>query len=661
MSQLTQPGAGAASPRALGPVFIISACLVAVIVFCGAVAPDTVGSIFNAVQGWILSRLGWFYLLSVAVFLFFVFFLALSRYGRIRLGPNHSEPDFSYGSWFAMLFSAGMGIGLVFFGVAEPITHFTTPPVGEGGTVEAARAAMRITFFHWGIHAWAIYAVIGLALAYFGFRHGLPLTIRSAFYPLIGERIHGPIGHAIDIFAVLGTIFGVATSLGLGVLQINAGLTHLLGLPDSLVVQVVLIAVITGMATLSVVAGLDAGIRRLSEFNMGLAALLLLFVAVMGPTTFLLRAMVQNTGGYIDHFFERTFMLYAYEPNDWIAGWTLFYWAWWISWSPFVGMFIARISRGRTIREFVLGVLFVPTGFTFLWMTVFGNTGIWLQLSGMTTEVSTTVASSVPLALFAFLEQFPMATVTSAMATLLVVTFFVTSADSAALVIDTITAGGAEDSPVWRRVFWALLSGLVAAVLLFAGGLQSLQTATIASALPFAVVMLLICYGMLKALRREALRESILQAQPASAATAGSWQRQLHAILHHPSRDEVLGYLSSTAVPALEAVCSELRKRGVATEIQREEERVRLLAMMGTPGEFRYGIRARGYALPSFAYIEHGTQPTGRERYYRAEVFLRQGGQDYDVMGFGRDELISDVLAQYERHLTYLHAAERVR
>lgn len=659
MPRSTQPAPSAAPPRPLGPVFIISACLIAVIVFFGAVMPETVGRIFNAVQGWILSQLGWFYLLSVAVFLFFVFFLALSRHGTIRLGPNHSEPDFSYGSWFAMLFSAGMGIGLVFFGVAEPIMHFTTPPVGEGGTVEAARAAMRITFFHWGIHAWAIYAVIGLALAYFGFRHGLPLTIRSAFYPLIGERIHGPIGHAIDIFAVLGTIFGVATSLGLGVLQINAGLTHLLGLPDSLVVQVVLIAVTTGMATLSVVAGLDAGIRRLSEFNMGLAALLLLFVAVVGPTTFLLRAMVQNTGGYIDHFFERTFMLYAYEPNDWIAGWTLFYWAWWISWSPFVGMFIARISRGRTIREFVLGVLLVPTGFTFLWMTVFGNTAIWLQLSGATTVVSTTVSSSVPLALFAFLEQFPFATITSALATLLVITFFVTSADSAALVVDTITAGGAEDSPIWRRVFWALLSGLVAAVLLFAGGLQSLQTATIASALPFAVVMLLICYGMLKALRREALRESILQAQPASAATAGSWQRQLHTILHHPSRAEVLGYLSSTALPALEAVCGELQKRGVATEMQREEDRIRLLAMTGTPGEFRYGIRARGYALPSFAYIKHGTQPTDRERYYRAEVFLQEGGQDYDVMGYGRDELISDVLAQYERHLAYLHAAER--
>ncbi|SHK01400.1 choline/glycine/proline betaine transport protein [Roseomonas rosea] len=648
------------SNRPLGPVFIISATLIAAIALCGVIAPEAVGRVFNTAQGWILSRLGWFYLLSVAGFVFFVLYLALSSHGTVRLGPNHSEPDFSYGSWFAMLFSAGMGIGLVFFGVAEPVTHFTKPPVGDAATVEAAREAMRITFFHWGIHAWAIYAVVGLSLAYFGFRHGLPLTIRSALYPLIGERIHGPIGQAIDIFAVLGTVFGVATSLGLGVLQINAGLSHLTGLPSSTLVQIALIAAITGMATISVVMGLDAGIRRISEFNMVVAVVLLIFVAVVGPTVFLLQALVQNIGGYIDHFFERSFMLYAYEPNDWIAGWTLFYWAWWISWSPFVGMFIARISRGRTIREFVLGVLFVPTGFTFIWMTVFGNTAISLQLSGATTAVSEAVATSVPLALFAFLEQFPFATLSSALATLLVVTFFITSADSAALVIDTITAGGAEDAPVWRRVFWALISGLIAAVLLSAGGLQSLQTATIASALPFTFVMLVICYGLLKALRTEALRRSIQYASPARIAPEQGWQRQLHGILHHPSHAEVLRYLAEVATPALEAVCEELRRRGVDTAMRREEERVGLAAMAGTADEFRYGLRARGYALPSFAYFERGTHATARDRYFRAEVFLSEGGQDYDMMGQPREALIADVLAQYERHIAYRQAAGRV-
>ena len=659
MNETTQTARRGSAQR-LSPVFLVSAVLIAVIVVCGVVAPKAVGEVFAALQAWIMDRLGWFYLLSVAVFLFFVLFLALSRHGLVKLGPNHSEPDFSYGSWFAMLFSAGMGIGLVFFGVAEPVMHFATPPVGAGGTVEAAQAAMRITFFHWGVHAWAIYAVIGLALGYFGFRHGLPLTVRSAFYPLIGERIHGPIGQAIDVFAVLGTVFGVATSLGVGVLQINAGLAHVAGVPQGLAAQVVLIAVITGMATVSVVLGLDAGIRRLSILNIALAAALLLFVAVVGPTVFLLKALVQNTGGYINDFITRTFQLYAYQPNDWIAGWTLFYWAWWISWSPFVGMFIARISRGRTIREFVVGVLFVPTGFTLVWMTVFGNTAIWLQLSGRTTAVSETVATSVPLALFVFLEQFPLAHISTVLATLLVVIFFVTSADSAALVIDTITADGAEDTPTWRRVFWAVLSGAVAAVLLLAGGLQSLQTATIASALPFTVVMLAMCYGLLKALRLEALRATLLQATPAVAGgTSGSWQRQLNTILHHPSRPEVLAFLAEVAVPALEAVSRELGSRGVEATVLRDEDRIRLVAMPGTREEFRYGIRARGFTLPSFAYFERRPRVDDSDHYYRAEVFLREGGQDYDVMGYTREELIADELAQYERHLNFLHAAER--
>jgi choline/glycine/proline betaine transport protein len=654
-----QPPAKANDENQLGSVFIASAFLIAIVVFFGAVAPEATGGIFTAIQSWIMDKLGWFYLLSVAIFVIFVLYLAISSYGTIKLGPTHSEPDFSYGSWFAMLFSAGMGIGLVFFGVAEPVTHFVAPPVGDAASVDAARAAMRITFFHWGVHAWAIYAVIGLALGYFSFRHGLPLSIRAAFYPLIGERIHGPIGQAIDVFAVLGTVFGVATSLGLGVLQINAGLAHLTGMTEGLVPQVLLIAAITGLATVSVVLGLDAGIRRLSVFNMVLAAVLLVFVALMGPTVFLLKALVQNIGGYINELTTRTFLLYAYEPNDWISGWTLFYWAWWVSWSPFVGMFIARISRGRTIREFVLGVLFVPTGFTLIWMTVFGNTAIWLHLSGLTTIVSETATSSAPLALFAFLEQFPLAGISAALATLLVVTFFVTSADSAALVIDTITSGGMAEPPVWRRVFWAVLSGAVAAVLLFAGGLQSLQTATIASALPFTVIMLLMCWGLLKALRLETLRGSV-RIQASAATGGGSWQRQLHTILHHPTQAEVLDFLAKEAKPALEAVTEELRSRGVDANLRHEAELLRLIAMPNTAEEFRYGIRARHYAMPNFAYFDTRKQASHHDRYWRAEVFLREGGQDYDVMGHSREELIADVLAQYERHLNYLHAAERV-
>ncbi|MFC4168098.1 BCCT family transporter [Teichococcus aestuarii] len=647
--------------RSLQPVvFIGSAALTLAFVLFGALAPDAAGATFGAVQGWITADLGWFYLLTVAVFLLFVIYLAISRHGLVRLGPNHSEPDFSYASWFAMLFSAGMGIGLVFFGVAEPVTHFMAPPEGEPATIAAARAAMRLSYFHWGLHAWAIYAVVGLALAYFSFRHGLPLTVRSALYPLVGDRIHGPIGHAVDIFAVIGTMFGVATSLGLGALQVNAGLSHVLGVPVGFGVQVLLIAGITALATLSVASGLDKGIKLLSNGNLIMAAALMLFVFVVGPTTFLLRTFVQNLGGYIDQFALRTFHMYAYDPNSWLGDWTLFYWGWWIAWSPFVGMFIARISRGRTIREFVLGVLLVPTGFTFAWMTVFGDSALWLHLNGVTTAVSTAVQNDVTLALFVFLEQFPLATLSSWLAMVLIVTFFITSADSAALVVSTITAGGRTDVPLWQRIFWAVSSGVIAAVLLASGeGLRALQTAAIASALPFAVVMLLICYGLLRGLQREGLRQDAL-AQNLPPRQGRSWQRQLQGILSHPSQAEVARFLDEVAAPALRAVAEELRGRGLSAELEAREGRLRLVSMPGAPEEFHYGLRLRRYAMPSFSYFESGPDVAPREHYWRAEVFLEDGSQDYDVMGLTREELIQDVLAQYDRHFQFLHALRSV-
>ncbi len=332
------------------PVFLISAGLTLIFVCFATLFTESAAELFGHVQSRITDSMGWFYILAVATFLIFVIYLGVSALGTIKLGPDHSEPDYTYLSWFAMLFSAGMGIGLMFFGVAEPVMHYLEPPVGESGTPQAAREAMKITFFHWGLHAWGIYAVVAISLAYFAYRHNLPLTIRSAFYPLIGERIYGPLGHAIDIFAVLGTMFGVATSLGLGVTQVNAGLEYLFGVPIAAWVQILLIALITAVATVSVVLGLDGGIRRISELNMILAVGLLLFALVTGPTIFLLQTFTQNTGGYISNLAEMTFNLYAYDPTDWLGGWTLFYWGWWIAWSPFVGMFIARVSRGRTIR-----------------------------------------------------------------------------------------------------------------------------------------------------------------------------------------------------------------------------------------------------------------------------------------------------------------------
>ncbi|KQP99413.1 choline transporter [Methylobacterium sp. Leaf121] len=628
------------------PVFFTSAGLTLAFAGLSALFPAQAKSIFDSLQATIVHEFGWFYIAVVAGFLGFAIFLMLSRYGDVKLGPDDSEPDYSYLSWFAMLFSAGMGIGLIFFGVAEPLQHYATPPVGEGKTIEAAQRAMVLTFFHWGVHAWAIYIVVGLALAYFAFRRGLPLTVRSALHPLIGDRINGPIGHAIDIFAVLGTIFGVATSLGLGVLQVNAGFTHLFGVPNNTFVQIILIAAITGCATLSVASGLDKGVKVLSELNIILAVVLLAFVLITGSTVFLLQAFVQNLGAYLGAVVERTLQTYAYKPNEWLGSWTLFYWGWWIAWSPFVGMFIARISRGRTIREFVTGVLLVPVLFTFFWMTVFGNTAIEMDRAGAV-PLAQIVKDNMPVALFEMLGHLPFGMIASGLATLLVIFFFVTSADSGALVIDMITSGAADNPPLWQRVFWAVSSGAIAAVLLVAGGLEALQTAAIASALPFSIVMIFICYGLLRALQLEG-RSGGLDLSSAAAGPSGglSWQERLAAITHSYRREDLKTFLDETVAPALEAVAGQMRESGLSPEVVRSAERIDLIVPYGDRGAFRYGIRVRGLRNPSFAWAENPSKSSD-ERHYRALVQTSEGDRPHDVTGYGRDRVIDDLLKRY--------------
>ncbi|WP_165859625.1 BCCT family transporter [Tsuneonella suprasediminis] len=655
---MSDPGLPQAAPDGTGarmkinpPVFYVSAVLILAFAIVGALVPERASRVFDATQALIVMDFGWLYIAAVAGFLMFALFLMFSRYGDVKLGPDDSEPEYSYLSWFAMLFSAGMGIGLIFFGVAEPIQHYTMPPTGDGQTIQSAREAMVLTFFHWGLHAWAIYIVVGLALAYFAFRRGLPLTIRSALYPLIGERIYGPIGHAVDIFAVLGTMFGVATSLGLGVLQVNAGFHYLFGIPTNTTIQLVLIAVITGMATVSVVMGLDKGVKRLSELNIVLAGLLLLFVLLAGSTVFLLQTFVQNVGQYLSEVVKLTFRMYAYEPNPWLGNWTLFYWGWWIAWSPFVGMFIARISRGRTIREFVGGVLLVPTLFTFLWMTVFGNTAIALDFSGVA-PIAATVADNMPVALFETLAQLPLSTVVSGIATLLIITFFVTSADSGALVIDMITSGAVDNPPVWQRVFWAVCAGGVAAVLLVAGGLRALQTAAIASALPFAVVMVFICYGLLRALQMEgkgaAMDLSTVEPEE-DGGTAMSWQQRLSSITHFHARPELESFLSGPARSALQAVADQMAESGLAAELHSDPDHVDLRISHGDRGEFRYTVRARRYRAPSFAWAETKKVSDEDRQHYRAMAQSSEGEHAHDVTGFTEDQLIHDLLNRYAR------------
>ncbi len=488
------------------PVVFGASTAIIVALLVGAVAAsEALEGFFTKLQGNIVEHFGWLYVLSMTGFLIFAVWLLMSRFGSIRLGPDDSRPEFNRATWFAMLFSAGMGIGLLFFSVAEPVMHFDSPPTGEAGSLEAARHAMGLTFFHWGLHPWAAYAIVGLSLSYFGFRIGLPLSFRSAFYPLLGDRIHGRLGDAIDVLAVVCTLFGVATSLGLGAMQVNAGLNHVGGVAESTTTQVVIIAVITVVATVSVVSGLSAGIRRLSELNMGLAGLLLIFVLVAGPTAFLFNAFVDSLGAYLAYLPDGAFATGSFDTEErqgWLGGWTIFYWAWWIAWAPFVGMFIARISRGRTVREFLIAVLLAPTLAGFAWLTVFGGSALHQEVVG-SGGISDAVSSSVPTAIFVLLERFPMAGVTGLACTVCVILFFVTSSDSASLVVDTIASGGKQNPPVAQRVYWAVLEGVIAAVLLLVGGLKALQTASITAALPFCLVMIVMCVALVRGLRND--------------------------------------------------------------------------------------------------------------------------------------------------------------
>jgi len=507
---------------------------------------------------------------------------------------------------------------------------------------------MLSTFFHWGLHAWGIYAVVGLALAYFAYRYNLPLTIRSALYPLLKDRIQGPIGHAVDVFAIVGTLFGVATSLGLGVLQINAGLDHLLGVGQSIGLQVAIIAVVTGLASLSVATGLARGVRRLSEFNLILAVALMLFVLVVGPTGQLFREFVQNIGLYLDNVVRLSFNIFAYQPNEWIESWTLFYWAWWISWSPFVGMFIARISRGRTVREFIFAVLFIPVGFTFFWMTVFGNTAISIDLGAAGGALSSSVLEDVAVGLFRFFEYLPLSSITSAVAVLLVAVFFVTSADSGAVVMDTLASGGATSTPVVQRLFWTFSEGSVASVLLIAGGLSALQTAAIASALPFTLVIVLICVALVVGMRADTANE------PRQGDVYGipqrSWRSRLSHILRNASEEDVSRYAQQTARPALDAVIDAFRSRGVEARLDENAEDVALRVAMSPARDFIYGLRQRHTPRPAFSAAEAGSPSTRNE----LMTFFNDGSAGYDVLGMSAYQLSADVLSQFERYRALL-------
>ncbi|WP_241835557.1 BCCT family transporter [Salinivibrio kushneri] len=498
-------------------VFMVSGLAIMAFVFVTLAFQDKMGPIFGDLRAWLTANLDWFFLSTGNVFVIACLVLIVSPLGKVRLGGTEAKPDFGYGGWFAMLFAAGMGIGLMFYGVSEPLTHFQTaldgtstnangvrtdwaPLGGAAGDTDAARRlGMSATIFHWGLHPWAIYAVLALGLALFAYNKGLPLTIRSVFYPLFGERVWGWTGHVIDVLAIVATLFGLATSLGIGASQASGGLHYLFDTPLGATTEVILVVLITAMAIFSVVAGVDKGVKRLSELNLILAFLLLLFVIAVGPTLAILTGFFGNLGAYLENL-PALAMPFGREDANFTQGWTSFYWAWWISWSPFVGMFIARVSRGRTVREFITCVLLIPSAASVLWMTSFGGTAIDQFVNEGYTAV---VDAELSLTLFAMLEGLPLATITSFIGIILVIVFFVTSSDSGSLVLDTISAGGKMDVPVSQRVFWASFEGLVAVALILGGGLVALQAMAVSTGFPFAVVLLVATVSLFKGLSSE--------------------------------------------------------------------------------------------------------------------------------------------------------------
>ncbi|CDO83434.1 TPA: choline BCCT transporter BetT [Pseudomonas aeruginosa] len=647
------------------PVFYGAAILI--LLFAAVVIgfPQRAGEWLLAAQTWASQTAGWYYLLAMTLYLIFVVVTALSGYGKIKLGADHDEPEFSYLSWAGMLFAAGISITLFFFCVSEPLTHFLQPPQGEAGTQEAARQAMELLFLHWGLHGWGVFALVAMALAYFAYRHNLPLALRSALYPLIGKRINGPIGYTVDCFGIIATVFGLGADMGFGVLQLNSGLDYLYAIPHTHPVQMALIVLMMGAAISVAVSGVDKGIRILSDINMLLACSLLLFVLFAGPTQHLLNTLVQNVGDYLGHLPGKSFDLYAYGgPSDWLGSWTVFYWAWWIAWAPFVGLFIARISRGRTIREFVFGVLFIPLGFTLAWMSIFGNSALEQALGGAS-ELGRVAIEQPSMALYQMLQNYPWSRAVITVTVLVSFVFFVTSADSGTVVLSTLSAHGGsadDDGPKWLRVFWGSVTALVTGGLLFAGSIDALKSAVVLTSLPFSLILLLMMWGLHKAFYMESQRQrarshSLAPLMSGNGKRSGGWKRRLSQAVHFPSRDEVYRFMNDVVRPAISEVSEVFREKGLAVDAQLDPGNASLSLEIGHGEQHRflYQVLMRGYFTPSFARAGMGGLHLKNRRYFRAEVHLAEGSQDYDLMGYTKEQIINDMLDQYERHLQFLH------
>jgi len=616
--------------------------------------PTQTGAILNVVKNWIFVNLNWIYVWSVTIFVIFLLVLTFSKYGTIRLGDDDEKPEHSFFSWISMLFAAGMGIGLMYFGVAEPMSHYTEKAFSGLHQVERARNAQLYTFFHWGIHAWAVYGIVGLSLAYFTFRFKLPLSLRSCFYPVLKNRIKGAAGDAIDTFALCSTFFGITTTLGFGVVQLNAGLVEVGILKDTgFWYQAVIVLVIMLISVLSATSGVNKGVKYLSQLNIVAAITLMIFILILGPTVFLLGSFSEGIGNYLTQFFNLTFDTHAYEEKtqSWFFNWTILYWAWWISWSPYVGLFIARISRGRTIREFIGAVLIIPTFFNLLWMTVFGNSATWLDRTR--NGVLSSIAGDTDKLLFEFLGQFPISSITSFLAIFIIFIFFITSADSGIFVMDNIASNNAKNSPKWQLVFWGILLGLLSLVLLNAGGLQSLQTMTLITALPFSLIMCMFCYCLIIGLR---IDYSYYKKGYSPAATNWSgefWKERLNHILSYKNKDAVNDFIAGKVKPALEelAAAFQEKKIGASVTISQNPYAAEITIKHKVIEDFKYGVKCQSKLISEFLVDEINLPGIRKNSTFVPITYFGDNRPGYNIEYFSEREIIADVLKQYERFI----------
>ncbi len=620
---------------------------------CG-VFPETTGLALKNIQACVYKNLSWIYIFFVSFFLVFLFVLAFSRAGSTRLGADNAKPQHSFFAWVAMLFSAGMGIGLMYFGVAEPLSHYVAPPVAAMKHDEGE--ALFSTFMHWGIHAWGIYAVMGLVLSYFSYRYRLPLAMRSGLYPLLKNRISGPVGDVIDIFALCCTFFGITTSLGFGVVQLNSGLVSLGVLPDeSFLWQAIIVFAVLSVSILSACSGVNRGVKMLSQLNLTLAIMLMLFILAAGPTVHLFGAFSDSLGLYFSQIVARTFNTFTLqgEGRSWLANWTIMYWAWWISWSPFVGLFIAKISKGRTVREFILVVLFVPTLLVFLWMTVFGGGAMWMDAHVAKGALSAMVDDPDSL-LFRFLQLFPLAKGLCALAVAMITVFFVTSADSGIMVLNSIASKNKGRTPVWQNVFWGAMMGVLSLLLLRSGGLSALQTMTLLSALPFGLIMVLLCFCLYRALRVDMLYRQNRNAYAVHNWDSSRWGDYLDRIVQFTRKSDVREFLDSSVRPAFEQLQKAFREKGIEAEIREGKSgpvSIELLIRYDMLQNFKYGVMAEKVNVSQYV-IDEDNAPTPETDVYIPVSYFNSGRSGSDIQHLDRDEIITDVLREYERFIS---------